>query len=77
MLGNKTKLAYIKFQNNFTNNTTPFMAYFKQDLQLQKDIAIGQLTMEQLNTAHFDFTTAQIVINCTLKYALPPLFHKF
>jgi len=28
--------------------------------------------MQQLhiNTAHFDFTTAQIVINCTLKYAL-------
>src|SRR6218665_426301 len=29
--------------------------------------------MQQLRvyTAHFDLTTAQIVINCTLKYALP------
>jgi len=35
-------------------------------------MAIGQLTMQNLHfyTAHFDFTTAQIVINCTLKYAL-------
>ena len=36
-----------------------------------QNIAIGQLAMQQLHiyTAHFDFTTAQIVINCTLKYA--------
>ena len=35
-------------------------------------MAIGQLTIQKLHfyTAHFDFTTAQIVINCTLKYAL-------
>ena len=35
-------------------------------------MAIGQLTMQKLHfyTAHFDCTTAQIVINCTLKYAL-------
>jgi len=35
-------------------------------------MAIGQLTMQKLNfyTTHFDFTTAQIVINCTLKCAL-------
>jgi len=35
-------------------------------------MAIGQLTMQQLHSLHctFDFTTAQIVINCTLKYAL-------
>jgi len=32
-------------------------------------MAIGQLTMQQLHiyTAHFDVTSAQIVINCTLK----------
>jgi len=31
---------------------------------------IGQMTMKQLHiyTAHFDFTTAEIVINCKLKY---------
>jgi len=35
-------------------------------------MAIGQLTIQQLHiyTAHFDFTTAQIAISCTLKYAL-------
>jgi len=35
-------------------------------------MATGQLTMEQLHILHctFEFTTAQIVINCTLKYAL-------
>jgi len=35
-------------------------------------MAIGQLTMQQLQIIHcaFDFTTAQIVINCMLKYAL-------
>src|SRR6218665_2883232 len=35
-------------------------------------MAIGQLTMQQLHicTAYFDFTTAQIEINRTLKYAL-------
>src|SRR6218665_3144793 len=35
-------------------------------------MAISQLTMQQLHiyTAHSDFTTAQIVINCMLKYAL-------
>jgi len=35
-------------------------------------MAIGQLTMQQLHnyTAQFDFTTAHIVINCMLKYAL-------
>jgi len=35
-------------------------------------MAVGQLTMQKLHscTAQFDFTTAHIVINCTLKYAL-------
>jgi len=46
-------------------------AYFKQDLQLHKH-GNRQLTMQKLHILHypFDFTTAQIVINCTLKYAL-------
>jgi len=36
-------------------------------------MAIGQLAMQQLliYTAHFDFTTAEIMINCTFKHALP------
>src|SRR6218665_2008176 len=35
-------------------------------------MTIGQLTIHNCTfyTAHFDFTTARIVINCTLKYAL-------
>ena len=35
-------------------------------------MVIGHLKMQQLHILHctFDFTTAQIVINCTLKYAL-------
>src|SRR6218665_802320 len=32
---------------------------------------ILQLHKLPFTTAHFNFTTAQIVINCTLKYALP------
>src|SRR6218665_889104 len=47
-------------------------AYFKQDLQLHKAwrSANGQYNNCTFHTAHFDFTTAQIVINCTLKYSL-------
>src|SRR6218665_1943436 len=35
-------------------------------------MVIGQMTLQKLQILHynFDFTTAQIVINCTLKYAL-------
>ena len=35
-------------------------------------MAIGQLTTQKLHfcTAHFHLKTAQIVINCTLKYAM-------
>ena len=41
-------------------------------------MAIGQLTIQKLHfyTAHFDFTTAQILINCTLKYVLPMIYPK-
>src|SRR6218665_4027596 len=51
--------------------TLEFRAYFNQDLQPQ-NMEIGQSTIQQLHiyTGHFRFATAQIVINCTLKYAL-------
>jgi len=47
-------------------------AYFKQDLQLHKtwQLANWQSNNCTFYTAHFEFTTAQIMINCTLKYAL-------
>src|SRR6218665_4178802 len=56
----------------FLGLTSSDMAYFKQDLQLHKAwrSANGQCNNCTFYTAHFDFTTAQIVINCTLKYAL-------
>src|SRR6218665_2565892 len=39
---------------------------------IAQKLAFGQLTMQQLHILHytFRFTTAHIVINCTLKYAL-------
>ena len=47
-------------------------AYFKQDLQLHKTLqsADWQSNNCTFYIAHFDFITAQIVISCTLKYAL-------
>src|SRR6218665_389911 len=46
-------------------------AYFKQDLQLHKtwQLANSHCNNCTFYTAPFDFATAQIVINCTLKYA--------
>jgi len=44
----------------------------KHNLQLPKTLqsANWQCSNWTFFTAHFDFTTAQIVFNCTLKYAL-------
>ena len=46
--------------------------YNKAGFTTAQNLAIGQLTLQQLHILHytFRFTTAQIVINCTLKYAL-------
>jgi len=48
------------------------MAYFKEDLELHKtwQSANWQSSNCTFYNAYFEFTTAQIVINCTLKYAL-------
>src|SRR6218665_2451635 len=40
-------------------------------LILYQQLHILQLHKLPFTTAHFNFTTAQFVINCTLKYALP------
>ena len=49
-------------------------AYFKQDLQRHKTWQSANWKCNSynctLNTANFDFTTAQIVIDCMFKYAL-------
>ena len=47
-------------------------AYFKQDLQLHKawQSASWQYNNCKFYTPQLDFTTAQIVINYTFKYAL-------
>src|SRR6218665_3397389 len=46
--------------------------YIRAGLTAAQNLAIGQLTMQQLQILQytFRFTTAQIVINGTLKYAL-------
>jgi len=45
--------------------------YFKQDLQLHKtwQSANWQCNNCTFYNSHLNFTTAEIVINCTLKYA--------
>ena len=50
-------------------------AYFKAAFTTVQNMKIGQVTNWQCNNCTFyttrsDFTTTQIVINCTLKYAL-------
>ena len=65
----------INYNNNFwfLDLFSFSRAYFKQDLQLYKTRqSANQSNVQQLHILHctFDFTTAQIVINCTLKYAL-------
>jgi len=53
-------------------NNRSTRAYFKQDLQLHKTWQWGNWECNKCTfyAAHFDFTTAEIVINCTLKCAL-------
>src|SRR6218665_2926441 len=53
-------------------NDTLTMEYFNQDLQMHKTwrSANCQYNNCAFYTAHIDFITAQIVINCALKYAL-------
>src|SRR6218665_1609411 len=60
-----------------TTPTLQFRAYYtlyKAGFTTAQNLAIGELTMQQLHMLHYTFlhvfTTAQIVINCTLKYAL-------
>ena len=75
-IGKKDKISGQQEKNNYTN--TKYRVYFKQDLQLHKawQEATWQCNNCTFYTAHFDFTTAQIVINCTLKYALTKILDK-
>src|SRR6218665_219287 len=72
----KNKISGQQEKKNYTN--TKYRVYFKQDLQLHKawQEATWQCNNCTFYTAHFDFTTAQIVINCTLKYALTKILDK-
>jgi len=64
---------YVTF-NITLSNIYPTQGIFKAGFTTAQNIAIGQMAMQRLRiyTAHFDFTTAKIVINCTLRYALTP-----
>jgi len=50
-------------ERSFTNENNPGHIL----IRIYNRTKLGKL---HIYTAHFDFSTAQIVINCTLKYAL-------
>ena len=68
--GEENEIASLR--NRSSSSSTSLMEYFKQDLQLYKTSQSTNLQCSfcAFYTAHIDFTTARIVINCTLKYAL-------